>query len=137
MKFENRFLSFIKEKKSGWAVAALVAVLVLLLLLGTDSEKAVEASGADSYCEMLEGRVEQLLSEVDGVGRCEVMITFECGERKIYEGSREVGTMPPRVLAVTVLCDGAGKVCVVRNLTETLSEMFDIGTHKVRVLKIN
>ena len=57
MKFENRFLSFIKEKKSV-CVAALAAVLVLLLLLGTDSEKTVEASGADSYGEMLEERVE-------------------------------------------------------------------------------
>lgn len=136
MKFENRFLSFIKEKKSVCA-AALAAVLVLLLLLGTDSEKTVEASGADSYGEMLEERVERLISDVDGVGRCKVMITFECGERKIYEGSREVGIIPPRVLAVTVLCDGAGRVSVVRSLTETLSEMFDIGTHKVRVLKIN
>ena len=119
------------------AIAFSIAVLAFALILGGGSDGGTGEKGSEDYGEMLEARLEELLSDTDGVGRCKVMITFECGERKIYEGSREVGSLPPKVLGVTVLCDGAGKPSVVRELTVTVSEMFDIGTHKVRVMKIN
>ncbi|MBQ8302714.1 MAG: hypothetical protein IJX97_04095 [Clostridia bacterium] len=137
-RYENRFLSFIKERKRATIALIVAALALILILLGSGGGEAEEdLSGTEAYGALLEARVEKLLSDTDGVGKCEVMITFECGERKVFDGSREVGTLPPRVLAVTVLCDGADKISVKRELCDTLSEMFDIGTHKVKVMKIN
>lgn len=138
LKSENAFLSFIKGRIRGrraLVIALIALAFFALLLFGT--EVGDEAELGDDYAGILESRLEKLLSDTDGVGKCEVMITIESGERKVYEGSREIATLPPKVLAVTVLCEGADSVSVVREITEAISAMFDIGTHRVRVMKIN
>lgn len=68
----------------------------------------------------LEERTEQLCSAVEGVGECDVMITYgEGGE----------------VYAVAVLCDGAERASVRRSITELASSLFGIGTNRISVLK--
>ena len=139
LKFENGFFEFLRKRNGIWKAAIVLLVGILLLSFGgrTDNESALELGELDAYGRALEERVAELCSSLDGVGEARVMITFSSGEKTVYEGTRAVGKKPPEVMAVTVLCEGAGSGAVVARLTEMLSSVFGIGTHRIKIMKIS
>ena len=64
------------------------------------------------------------------------MITFERGEERTYKGSQIIETKPPRVLGVSVLCEGGASDRVRAEITEMLCALFDIGANRVSVLPL-
>ena len=139
LKSESGFFEFLRKRNGIWKAAIVLVVGILLLSFGggSDKESVAEAGGLEAYGRALEERVSELCSSLDGVGAARVMITFSSGEQTIYEGTRAVGTKPPEVMAVTVLCEGAGSGAVVARLTEMLSSVFGIGTHRIKIMKIS
>lgn len=91
----------------------------------------------DEYKESLEKQVASLCSAVDGVGECRVFITLERGAQNVYKGSSVIETKPPRVLGVSVICKGAESDLTRQRLTEMLTALFDIGSNRVAILKLN
>ena len=91
----------------------------------------------DEYKELLEAEIESLCSDVSGVGRCRVFITFERGVQDTYKGSNIIESKPPKVLGVTVVCTGGDSDAVKSSVTEMISALFDIGYNRVAVLKLN
>ena len=129
-------------KKRGLLTKALILLIVGILLIvissfGKDSAKESEGESLSEYKERLEGEIASLCSDVDGVGKCKVFITFERGEQNIYKGSLVTESKPPKILGVTVICRGAGSDEVRHELTEMLTALFDIGSNRVAVLKLN
>lgn len=128
-----------KDKKKLSAVIILLAVGIMLVAVSGASEESggkQEISLAEYKAE-LEDELENMCSSIKGVGKCRVMLTFERGEENTYKGSSLVESKPPRVLGVSVVCRGADSPEIRRALVDMLSALFDIGTNRISVLKLN
>lgn len=131
----DRLVTFFKGKKKTALILVLVSLGLMLVALSTaTSADPAEQGSLSEYKEELEKRLEKLCSEVDGVGRCTVMVTFSRGEENTYKGSQLTESKPPRVLGVTVVCDGGESSAVRARLSQMLCALFDIGANRVAVL---
>ena len=131
----DRLVTFFKGKKKTALILILVSLgLMLVALSSATSADSAEQGSLSEYKEELEKRLEKLCSEVDGVGRCTVMVTFSRGEENTYKGSQLTESKPPRVLGVTVVCDGGENSAVRARLSQMLCALFDIGANRVAVL---
>ncbi len=76
-------------------IAGVVGVVLLLFsgLTGDDSGPAQESVsinvGVEEYTKALEKELGDILSEIDGAGKCSVMITMDCGIETIYATEQE------------------------------------------------
>lgn len=130
-------MEFIKGDKRKILIAALLALGLILMLFsardGTETE-----DGADTlakYKRELEEDLSELCSSIDGVGRCEVRVTFSEGARAEYKGTSKVSETPPKVQGVSIVCDGGAKADVRAAITNCITAMFDIGANRVAVAK--
>lgn len=131
----DRLLSFLKGKKKITLILILAALgLMLVALSSVGTSEVAESGELAEYKEELEKRLEKLCSEVDGVGKCTVMVTFSRGEENTYKGSQLTESKPPRVLGVTVVCDGGDNSLVKARISQMLCALFDIGANRVAVL---
>jgi stage III sporulation protein AG len=55
----------------------------------------------------------------------------------VYKGSSVVERKPPKVKGVTIACRGADSDGVRSQLTEMMTALFDIGSNRVAILKLN
>ena len=120
------------------ALVFIFGALMLLFSSGGSEEK--DSEGTDSLYEYkanLEAELEDICASVQGVGKCRVTVSFERGEEKEYKGSALIGSRPPKVLGVTVICRGADSDLVRSELIGMMSALFDIGTNRISVLKLN
>ncbi len=157
------------DKKRKIIIAlGLVGVLLLLLseVLPTGvNKKAEEKQQSPSYSEYvakLETDTASLISTIDGVGRCQVMITLREGTENIYarnadeeirDGSNSakheyvlydgeqgeeallVKERFPPVQGVAVVCDGADNTVVRTCVVNTVSALFNVSVSKISVAK--
>ena len=139
LRSDNPLLTFIKNKKGVWKLFLILTLGVALLLFSGDCSKAQVQMQDDleSYAARLEAETASLLSSVEGVGRCRVMLTFATGEETSYHGSSVSSVTPPRVLGATVVCDGGEDDAVRARIAGMLSSMFDIGKNRISVLKLS
>ena len=100
LKAKERICKFgIKE----WVTVLVVGVCLLVLVIPADGKKKTDKmtdnitptpmlSREESYTEVMEKRVEELLSQVESVGRVKVMITVKTTEEKnvLKDGPREL-----------------------------------------------
>ena len=122
-----------------WLVTGVCLLLGVLLLLLGGGERRTEATMSDTdgvrtYEHALEAELAELLSSVEGVGRCRVMLTLSSYEVSAYRGGRTEAVTPARVEAVTVVCEGAGSAAVRATLCEVLSSLLSVGAHRITVL---
>lgn len=132
-------IEFLKKTPGLLRMGALLLIGVFLLIYassGTKNESADVQSDLESYGTALEARLEALCSQIEGVGRAEVMLTFESGALSEYKGSTQIGTSPPKVLGVTVLCTGGGDAEIRAELTGMLSALLGVGASRVSVLRL-
>lgn len=123
LKLDSGFFGFLKSQKN-IKVAALLLAGVLLIFLGTLG--GARSGGGDnaqsSSAQGTEERVGYMCSLADGVGRCEVMLT--------YSQSGEVES-------ALVLCEGADSASVRSRVVSMVSTLFGIGTNRIEVVKIS
>lgn len=134
------FVSFIKENGKLIKIICVVIAGVLLIAIssgGSKEKSSVSQKTLDEYKSEIESELSALCSEVEGVGKCRVFVTLLSGEENVYKGSTVIGTRPPQVLGVTVICSGAFDVGVKASLIEMISSLYGIGANRVCVLKLN
>ncbi len=117
----------------------------------------------DEYTIELENKLKKLVSNIDGVGECEVMITLQNTNESVYATDVEVkadgdstnqkdeyvlydsdsGESPvlikeylPQVQGVTVVCTGGDNVSVKEKIIQCVTSLFNIPTNRVSVSKI-
>lgn len=135
------FFSYLKENKKTARLLCFLALGIALLLIAApffegDEPVSTEES-LEEYKKRLEGEIADLCSSVDGVGRCKVTVTFERGAENSYKGSRLTESKPPKVMGIAVVCRGADSDAVRADIAGMLSALFEIGSNRVAVLKLN
>lgn len=112
----------------------------------------------------LENRLLTLLTQMEGVGQCQVMVTLERGTQKVYATDRtEAGSgteresfgesyltleteaglvglslaeLQPQVRGVAVVCEGGGSASVQKRVTALVTATLDISARRVCVDQI-
>ena len=132
-----KFFKDIKNDKRK-LISLMLALCGILLIFISSSQKGDtgDTEGLTEYKERMEAELSELCSSVKGAGRCRVTVSFAEGERYEYKGSNVISSEPPRVLGVTVVCEGGGSVEVKRALSECMSALFDIGKNRISVLEM-
>lgn len=98
--------------------------------------KTSSLSADNSYDEMeesgLEGKLEALLSSVDGVGEVRVMLMTGTDEnsREVY-GSRET-----EITGVLIAAQGADNPVTIQNIKKAVMALFQIEAHKINIMKM-
>lgn len=106
-----------KLSKNHLVIGLLVGILLLVIAIPTGEMQIQGEGGTD-----LENRLVRILEGMEGVGDVAVMITFS--EDEVVEG-------------VAVVAEGGGNAIVIRNITEVVQALFDVETHKIKVIRGN
>jgi len=196
-KWKDRFklpkdFSLKKLKKDQLLILLLTGILLLVIAIpvpkgseGIKNDKNV-SSGEEvlstggnvdfDYIAYLEEHLAGTLSQIDGAGEVDVMITLKSSTEKIiekdknqqtetvtesdsqggtrttnqmsheentiYEESSDNGkepyvskTITPQIEGVLVIASGGDSALVKENITEAVRALFDIDTHKIRIMK--
>ena len=159
------------KKITEWAykykyVIGILLVGVLLMLM-PDQESGSASQVAPSGSEdmpTLNQCLSEILSQIDGAGKVEVLLTVSTGEETIYQtdeeyvtgdhsGSTKVTTVivtdaernqtgliqkinPPKYLGAIVVCQGADRAVVRLSIIEAVANATGLGTDKISVLKM-
>lgn len=112
-------------------------------------------SGTD-YAQQLQEKLQCLISQVEGAGKTEVMVTLASGEESIYatdsqtqaDGSVSVNhvlqgseglietVQTPRVLGVAVVCEGGGEASVQNRVSTLVQALTGVGANHITVAKM-
>ncbi len=132
-------------------VIIIIGVLIVVLFIPTGAKKennfaeiqesAREESFTDTsleYEEELELRLEEILSQMEGVGEVEVMITLK-STSKTQSGSFTYTAQKsyPEVEGVFVVSQGGDDSSVKLAITEAIQALFGIDVHKIKIVKMN
>lgn len=138
---------YVKELLKKLIAVLLVAAMALLVFdVFTTSKdgrrQIVDMDGASEYTSAEaatlatdeERRLEQILSEIKGVGAARVMITYQEEEpvASLYSGEKRKS---PKVEGVIVTAEGAKDIIVKSSIINAVSALFDIPAANVMVFE--
>lgn len=106
-----------KLNKKHLLIGLLVGVLLIVIAIPT-GEIQIE----NEYGTELERRLETILEGMEGVGNVSVMITT--ANDKTVQG-------------VAIVAEGGSNAVVVQNITEVVEALFQVETHKIKVIRGN
>lgn len=158
-----RIFAWIRENKIRIFALCGAAILLLFLMSSTKTQDEKEEE-ADfyRYSQLLQENLEEMLSSVNGVGKCRVLITFSDTGETVYAcdedslsteektdlsrkyvliSSRSEGLVlkvySPSVLGVAVICRGGESSRVKNDVTEVLSRILGIPEDRISVKKMS
>lgn len=166
----NRFISGDSKKIKIIIAIGLVGMILILASEIFSSNTAESKKNNDNfsfnyteYTAELEKKLVDVISVIDGVGECNVMITLENSSENVYATNNENksdnnsynrkdeyvfydsdnGKNPvlikeylPKVQGVTVVCSGGDDIAVKEKIIESVTALFNISTNRVSVSKI-
>lgn len=154
-----------EKKRVNLLLCVGVAGLLLLALSEWVPQKEEKAPPAQTdetvveqadYARQLEQQLEELIAQMDGAGRVQVMVTLRQGQEAIYATDQETSSQGdtsishvllgddgmietiqmPQVLGVAVVCEG-GDTAAVQNRISTLVEaLTGVGANHITVAKM-
>lgn len=157
------------DKKKIIIVIGFVGILLILLselVPSASSNTSTKSTQTDydEYVTSLENKTADLISSIDGVGRCKVMITLEQSDENVFakntDESNSSGSYSkkseyvlyednnndtpilvkqyfPKVKGVAVVCTGGDDVVIREKIISSISSLFGISGTKISVSKIN
>ena len=165
-----------KLKKTDWIALALTGAILLIIALPQKKEnevtkaeeivrEEVAPSGSnsqqESYVSYLENRLEEILGQIEGVGKVKVMITVsDTGETVVEKDIRttidsetqeetvfvedNTGSYPyvgkeimPSIEGIVVVAEGGGNATVAANISNAAMALFPVEAHKIIVVKMS
>lgn len=144
--------------KYRYALLVLLVGLVLMLLpTGSDSQTKQPITDASPSKELdVTQELTQILASIQGVGKVQVMLTVEEGEKTVYQydekasgkdtviitdGNREESGLVYQVISrkyrgAVVVCQGADSASVRLSVIEAVAKVTGLGTDRISVLKM-
>ncbi len=125
-------ISFLKEKGNKYLLFALLGLLAIVILIPTESpNKSVSNQEIVIEDQELETRLKRVLSQMEGVGEVEVMITTKTEGDSVFGEERG-----EEVSGVVVVAEGAGNPSVDTQIKEVVKALFSIDVHKISIVKM-
>ena len=157
------------KKKIIMIVGFLGIALILLSEFVPASSDAKAKKTADevdysAYASELESRTAEIISSIDGVGKCKVMITLEQTDESVFAKNTDENASSgsyskkseyvlyednnndtpvlikqyfPKVKGVAIVCAGADDVVVRERVISSVSALFGLPTTKISVSRMN
>lgn len=156
MDFLKRVTDFIGK----YRFAALVVMIgVILMLLPTDRDDQPDAPAETPSISQeiaMAEQLEQILTQIKGVGKVEVMLTLEEGERTLYQSDDSGNSndtviitdeeraqsalisqvLPEKYRGAIVVCQGADSAAVRLCVIEAVAKVTGLGTDRISVVKM-
>jgi stage III sporulation protein AG len=150
----QQVINLIKEYKY---VALVLAIGILLMLLPEKQPELTDVPTAKKNTLSQEERLEEILSQIQGVGKVRVLLSIAGGEENIFvfdedsSGSREVVVitdsqrnqtglvrqiLPPTYLGAVIVCQGGDQASVRLNIAEAVCDATGLSADKITVLKM-
>ena len=144
---KNRISGFLREKlgKQQWIVLLLLGLLLSVIALPVSNKKvsspevksssffsASSEKNTDAERTVLEKKLEDLLSQTEGVGKVRVLLMT--GEEKDSSSFYDSGNQA--VTGVLIAAEGADNSVVSRNIVEGVMALFQLDAHKIKVMKM-
>ncbi len=133
-----------KITKQQWLVLLLVGILLAVIALpvkepstaqqSSDSISFTDSGESSVFTEKdyMEQQMEEILSQVEGVGQVEVLLSLS-GENSVSFYS---GEGVPEVEGVLIVAQGAGNSVVERNIQQAVMALFSVEAHKIKIMKM-
>lgn len=118
---QNIWNKLLGNKKNQWLILLLVGILLVVIAIPTKSgteEKSVGDLKEWSTSET-EQRLENILGQMQGIGEVHVMITYK---------------QDNQVEGVVVVAEGGEQGVTVQKITEVVRALFDVDSHKIKVI---
>lgn len=118
---QNIWNKLLGNKKNQWLILLLVGILLVVIAIPTKSgteEKGVVDSKEWSTSET-EQRLENILGQMQGIGEVHAMITYR---------------QDNQVEGVVVVAEGGEQGVIVQKITEVVRALFDVDSHKIKVI---
>ena len=161
----DRLTEFIKKYKYA-AMIVLVGVILMCLPEKSDIDQSVETPATKSVAVQptLADSLEQILAQIKGAGRVEVLLTESTGAETLYQVDEDVNTdsdsssvrrdvvivtgadrtqeglvrqiNPPGYLGAVIVCDGADNAGVRLAVVEAVKSVTGLGADHITVLKM-
>lgn len=118
------------QKKNNLILLLLCGVLLLVIAMpqGRKEEGEMEETMASDHLEI---RLKKTLQKIEGVGELEVMLSKS--EETSFYGQKGDGS----VQGVLIVCEHGDNPVVAERITEAVQALFDVDTHKIRIMKMN
>lgn len=170
-KIKDKVFNIFQKKDSRNKILIVAAVLgvVLILLSELDfstpkAEESVQTGDYAQYVSTLNDELTSVISSIDGVGDCKVMITLKNTKENVYAENSETsssdssnsenneyviynsenGDSPlllkeemPQVAGVAVVCSGGDSEAARERIIDCVCALFDISSSHVSVSKLN
>lgn len=161
----SNFFDKLKGKKKLEAVIiCLVGVLIVCLLFfngkSTKKQAETETFPTDEYVTTLENKLAKTLSEIQGAGKVEVMITISSGMQTIHETETTINVTGqttttvkkpvvvngkpivvaeknPEIVGVIIVSSGAGQLSVKMQLSLAAATVLGISEKNVQIFTSN
>ena len=158
--------SFLRQFLARYKYILLIFVVgIVLMLFPTDSKKTAQQPAQvqeQTETVRLEEQLSELLSQLAGAGKVQVLLTEATGQQTVYQENKDTNQQsesektstvilssntrgqeglvcqvnPPTYLGAVVLCQGADLPSVRLSITEAVSNATGLGYHKISVLKM-
>ena len=170
-KIKDSLMTFLSGDSKRIKIIVAIGLIGIILIFASnlfESDKKETTStdtgmSYEEYTNQLEKRLKSLISSIDGVGECEVMITLENTTESVYATDVEIknndnsidqndkyviydsekGETPvlikeylPKVQGVTIVCSGGENTAVKEKIIQSVTSLFNIPTNRVSVSKI-
>ena len=144
--------------KYRYALLVLLVGLVLMLLPtgSVPQTKQTETESSPSKVQDITQELTEILASIQGVGKVQVMLTVEEGEKTVYQydektsgkdtviitdGNREESGLVYQVISrkyrgAVVVCQGADSASVRLSVIEAVAKVTGLGTDRISVLKM-
>lgn len=154
---KDKLIKLLKNKNNLIICLILIIGIVLMVVGGKDNkEENIETTKTEVVTD--ERRLEDILSQIDGVGEVSVMITYysssekdlayetKTSSRNLEESEDKKAVMTdgepmvvkevyPDVKGVIVTAQGAGRTDVKAAISEAVSATLDVPVHKICIFK--
>lgn len=151
-------------KKYRYVLLVLLAGLILMWLPPKESADSRETMSESTPAPDLQTQLQEILSQIQGAGRVQVLLTEECGEQMIYQTDDQISSSDnesdtrtttvlvtdsnrtqrglvrwvesPSYRGAVVVCQGADSPAVRLAVVEAVANATGLGTDNITVLKM-
>lgn len=119
-------------------VVGIGLIFISTLSAFNPSEQKDTSYSVTEYKEDMQSSVENLLSQVDGVGNVTVLLTIENSVECVYleNNSTKTKEIEPIIRGVVVACDGGDDPVVIERVLNVVTKALNISSAKVCITKL-